>query len=849
MWNDTFIVLQQGNPSGACSMIDTERLNRLDTACLRRTSFFKSKNSAKMPAALLVALTLTSCLVPISARADDSTGSVHHKRKSPVRAAATPPSTKVTPDSPNVTVSSAAPAPEEVTVERGAMSNGVTNTTPGGGLMPLQTAPKSRSAITRDFIAKQSPTSNPVSMVASLPGVVYSSNDPLGTNDDQQGLSVRGMDQNEVGFLFEGIPAAAPVYLLPYTSEAADNENIQSVTLTQGSPDISSPLYNAVGGELVEKERDPSEKFGGLANFSYGSFSLKREFIRVDTGEIGHTGIRSFLSFSYRTADEWRGVGQTRRWHVDGKMVKEWGNGNRASLVLAYTDPTQYYLRAPTLAAWKQYGVNYNYNDKYSSGNSNYYKFYENTKKSLFLGAPSNFTLSKSVSLTTTPYFAYSFGYDNGGTTLSRTGSYQGNQPAGVLQGGTGNTIVAATIDTYKMYYSGINNVLEWKTKYNTLAVGYFYSYFDQSEPSAFEPVGPDGQVSSMYGENPILTQSGQVLSQYNVHVIQQTNGLFINDTLSLMNEKLKITAGFKEMMITRKETQALPGATYQNGESDAEPLPQFAASYSITPHDQIYINGTTSFRLPASISSYEDRFSVSTGAMTRQHTIDPRPEFAIGEELGYRHTGLLSIAMAFFNYNFTNRQLSTTAYINGLPISESINGGGQTARGGQIEMGLRPWHHFSPYFSGQYLHATTDNNLQSGTDYLPTAGKIAVKSPKFTAAVGLNYDDGSLFGGFNMNYISSQYSTFMDDEKIPSFETFNLNFGYRLHEVWFMKHPQFQMNLLNIGNNGYLSGVSSITGNAKATRGVYGTTIAASAPSYYVGGGFAGILSFTTGF
>jgi len=838
MWNDSGAFRNTSSILGFHVMIDHRPLTAPNAPQ-------KSRNRIKSATLFLFPVTLaglaaSTCLAPAYAQSAVQNVAPATKRKPVVARPTSPPQAAPT----------GQPHVEEVTVQRGAMSNGITNTTPGGGLMPPQTAPKSRSGLTRDFIAKQSPTSNPVAMVASLPGVVYSSNDPLGTNDDQQGLSVRGMDQNEIGFLFEGIPAAAPVYLLPYTSDAADNENIQSVTLTQGSPDISSPLYNAVGGELVEKIRDPSKNFGGFANFSYGSFSLKREFIRVDTGEIGHTGIRSFVSFSDRTADEWRGVGNTRRWHVDAKFLKEWGQGNRTSLVISYTDPTQYYLRAPTLSQWKQYGVNYNYDDKYRAGDANYYKFEENTRKSLFLGAPSNFSLGKNLSLTTTPFFAYSYGYDNGGDTLDRTGSYFGTQPAGTLQApGTGSTITAASVDQFTYYYSGLNTVLEWHTKHNTLDAGAFYSYYDQSESTPFVAAGPEGQISSMYGKWPILTQDDQTISQFNVHMIQQTNGLFLNDTLSLFKDRLKVTAGFKEMMITRKETNLVPGVNYQNGESEAEPLPQFAASYSLTPHDQIYINGTTSFRLPASISTYMDRFSLSTGQMTRQHVIGPKPEFAIGEELGYRHTGLVNLALAFFNYNFTNRQLNTTVYLNGLPTTQSIDGGGQTARGGQMEIGLRPWHNFSPYMSTQYLHATTDNNLRSGTDYLPTAGKTAVKSPKWTVAIGLNYDDGHVFGGFNMNYISSQYSTFMNDEKIPSFETFNLNFGYRFGEVWFLKHPQIQMNLLNIGNSGYLSGVSSISGTAKGTRGVFGSTIAGTAPSYYVGGGFAGIMSFSSGF
>ncbi|MFT8507251.1 TonB-dependent receptor domain-containing protein [Acetobacter sp.] len=147
------------------------------------------------------------------------------------------------------------------------------------------------------------------------------------------------------------------------------------------------------------------------------------------------------------------------------------------------------------------------------------------------------------------------------------------------------------------------------------------------------------------------------------------------------------------------------------------------------------------------------------------------------------------------------------------------------------------------------------DNNLSAGTSdgsnttvALPTKGKRAVNTPEFTAAIGLNYDDGSIFAGFNMNYIGKQYSTFMNDESIPSYETFNANIGYRFKNMWLAKHPQIQLNLLNIANSGYLSGTSSIKTNARSMV-VNGHTVAGSAPQYYVGGGFAGVLSFSTGF
>lgn len=740
---------------------------------------------------------------------------------------------------------------EQITVQAGLSSaNGVTGTTPGGGLMPPQTAPKSRSGLTRDFIAKESPTSNPTNMIASLPGVVTGSGDPLGTSDQQVSLSVRGLTQFELGYTYEGIPASDPLNFFIFTGTTADNENIQSLSLSQGSADLSAPLYNAVGGQLSETVRNPAEKMGGLIDVAYGSYKLNREFLRLDSGEIGHTGIRSFVSFSYEGNHNWRGPGSSTRYHVDGKAVKDWGQDNHASFVVSYNSPTGYYMQTPSLSQWNAHGTAANYAGSYAKGGAAYYKFEENQRNSLMLGAPVHFHLSDELSADVTPYYTYFWGYGDGGTTLSTANSYVGTQNTGPLQvGTTAPTVTAAAIDTFDEHNTGLNSALHWKTRYNTLSVGYWYAYYTQQEHSFYGQVYGNGNVSSLQGNYPIMTQAGLALSRYNINFLQQTNALYIDDTLHLLNDRLTIEGGFKEAMVSRQSTQLIPGATYKTGVNYAEPLPQFLASYQLTKHDQIYLNGTTAFRAPSSILTMADYFSTSTGTIAHSHATNLAPEYSIGEEIGYRHTGLVNISAAFFNYNLTNRQLSSTVYLNGVPTTASINAGGQTSRGGEIELGLRPWHHFSPYLSGQYLHATIDNNLSVGTDLLPTKGKMAVNTPKFSGAIGLAYDDGRFFGNFNLNYVGSQYSTFMNDQKIPSYIVGNVSMGYRMPSFAWVRHPQIQLNLINLGNSGYLSGASSLVGNAKATRGVYGTNIAAQTPLYYVGGGFAGVVSLTAGF
>ncbi|NHN84154.1 TonB-dependent receptor plug domain-containing protein [Acetobacter musti] len=746
------------------------------------------------------------------------------------------------------TVSTA--SPEEVQVTGAArFDNGVTNTTPGGGLMPPQTAPKSVSAVTRDFIAKQVPTSNSLTLVANLPGVVVSGTDPLGIGD-HMGISMRGLPQNEVGSLLEGMPVADPISYLAFPGEWVDADNIQSVTVSQGNPDITYPVHNAVGGALETKVRNPSDRFGGLIDVSYGRKSLEREFIRVDTGEIGKTGVKAFVSFSDVTYNEWRGSGQGRREHVDAKLLKEWGRGSSFAFRLGWNSmvsPTDTY---PTMAQWKQYGISYNYNKTFTPGVASYQKLSDYYRDVIKMNAPTTLRLTNSLDLVINPYFFYVKSTPNGVTNLSNDNSFNGAEPAGPLNLPNqvdGQTTVQSQA-LYREYMGGQNSYFKWRTsRNNTMRFGWWYSYMDFQQATSFALIGLNGNVASQYGAYPILMGNGKPLRTWDGHLIQQDNGLYVDDTLKLFGDKLTLNAGFKAVMVSRYATNAVPGAAYSSSSQVFEPLPQVSASYQLTEKDQIYINGTTSFSQLS--GNYWDVFNVKTGKLSTLNSGNLAPEYSIAEEIGFRHHGLFNFSVSAFNYNISNKQISSQSLINGVATGVYINAGGETGRGINAEFGLRPWHHFSPYVSGQYLHTSIDNNLLSGSDYLPTKGKSEVLSPKFSGSIGLSYDNGSAFGNFALNYVDSQYSTFMNDESIPSRITSNVTMGYRFRNVWWLKHPQIQINLVNIGDEKYLSGAFGVTGAAKTTRGVYGTMISGSAPTYWVGGGFSAFVSMSTGF
>lgn len=739
---------------------------------------------------------------------------------------------------------------EDVSVTGGMRTaNGVTNTTPGGGLMARQTLARSQSTVTRDFIAKQAPTGNAIAMIAALPGVISASTDPLGQSNTA--MSIRGLQQAEIGFVYEGIPLNDSINYTPYTQAMVDTDNIQSVTVAQGAPDIGAPVYNDVGGLVTVALRGPQDHRGGMVDFSFGSKSLQREYIRYDTGEIGHSGVKAFASFSSTTNDQWRGSGVFRKYHVDSKLIKSWGEGSSAGLTFSYDNWQQGNYRPVTLAQWQQYGTSFNYTKEYFPGNTNWIGLQQYQRRSTVLIAPIKLKLSRSTTLDVTPaYMNYSEFYF-GGVTIKNKGSYFGNQaiPDLNLPYQTHGVMTASSINPVPQKTGFLNAALTWKAGTNIFRAGYIYSYIALEEPIYYAPVGYDGSIANRYSRYMVTLPDGREYRTLDMNFKHQMNEIFIDDELKLLGGRLTLDAGLRYLMITRWATNLIPGVTHYNvGGSYSQPLPQLSASYQITPNDQIYIDGTTSYRAPASVQVYGEVFSTSSpNPASKQSSL--KGEYAIGEEIGYRHYSTVNVALSLFNYNITNNQITSSQYINGIPLPSPIEAGGKTSRGAQGEIGLRPWHHWSPYVSAQYLHATTDNNIMKGNDLLPTRGKRAVQSPEFSAAVGISYDDGSVFGNFAFNYVGSQYSTIMNDEKIPGYETANITLGYRMRKLWFAEHPQFQLNVVNIGARNYLSGFQSISTNAKATRGIYGTAIAGSSPLYLSAGGVAAIASLSTGF
>ncbi len=718
---------------------------------------------------------------------------------------------------------------------------------PGGGLISAQDSAIARSTVSTDFIAKQAPTSNAFELLRLSPGANVSTSDPYGLSPSVN-ITVRGLNGDELAYLVEGAPLNDIGYYAGYPSQWVDSENLKTATLQQGTADLDTPTINATGGLITLSLRDPLAAPGGFISAGTGSYHENREFVRLDSGTIAGTGLRGFLSFSNTEANNYRGAGRDHRQHVDFKLVDAWGDGNRIAVAGSYHDAILSSYPMPTLQAWSEYGRSNNYDAVFSPGDTNYWKLYQQTWRDEQVSVPSHFTLSDTLAFETTPYFEHGFGNTPYGTILPTTGLYLGTQPIGgpvTIPNAHGGQALVLADYIGNQYRAGVTSEFIATLGAHRLVAGWWYDYADDYDPQPFTPVGANGDPASIWGfPDTIKTPDGRTLSAQEAHTREQVNVLFLGDTVSLLGGKLRIDAGLKYAIVNRDGTNSLPGPQYRVGLNSAQPLPRAAIRYQITPQSQVFASVSTNFRSATEYVLYNtyDVFGDQYAKGSPQ-----RDEYSISEEIGYRYQGRWLVgSINLFNYNFTNRQVATMV---NSSIGSSINAGGQTSRGIDAEVGLLPVRHWRPYISAEYLHATIDNDFAVDGDTLRTAGKTAVRSPAFQGAIVLDYDDDRFFGNLAIKYVGSQYATFDNDERIPPHAQADVTLGFRLPDYAFVKRPEARLNLVNVTDAKFLSGIASVQPNAQNAVGVHGTSIPGVAPTYYIGPGFAAIITLTSAF
>ncbi|WP_454887174.1 TonB-dependent receptor [Sphingomonas oryzagri] len=718
------------------------------------------------------------------------------------------------------------------------------------GLLPDQHAPRAVSAISTDFISKQAPTLNAFQLVNLLPGANVSSTDPYGLSVSSS-LTLRGLGQDEIGVLMEGAPQNDIGYYYAYPSQFADAENVRQVTLAQGATDLDSPTVGGAGGLLSLSLDDPRAKFGGLVDLSLGSYDQRRAFVRIDTGTIGTTGLKAFVSYSYSRADNWRGAGFDTRQHVDAKLLNEWGDGNRASVSVSFNDANNSLYPSPTLADWQAYGRGFNLDKHYSDGDTNYWRLSRSPFRNIYVSAPVHLNLSDRLALDSTTYLQFGYGNSPYGTQIGETGNYLGTEALGpVALPGADADGVATVLGNFTgdQFRGGNVSKLTYRAGAHTITAGLWFDYGTDRVLQTYTAIRDDGHPIDPWGyrDKAIRTADGRLLAYENERTITVTKGFFLADSIAI-TPRLTVDVGFKGVDVLHNGRNYLPGPQSKVRFDSFAALPRAAVRYKLDDRQQLFANVTTNFRAPDEYTLYN---VYDGGAVAGTGTTGLKNEYSVSEELGWRYIGAsLSASLTGFHYHFRNRQLATVIDQGGALINSTINAGRQTSYGVDGEIDWRPAKGMSLYVSGEYLHARLDDDLPVGDDTLPTRGRHAVSAPAFQFGVGGTYDDGRLFGSTALKYVGRQYATFTNDESIKGYATLDLSIGVHLAGLIDAQRTDLRLNAINVTNPHVLSGVEAISTNAQDTIGRNGTPIAGSAPAYYIGSGRAFMATLSRAF
>jgi iron complex outermembrane recepter protein len=166
------------------------------------------------------------------------------------------------------------------------------------------------------------PGTSPLKAIEKLPSVNFQSADPFGTYEWSSRVTIRGFNQNQLGYTLDGIPLGDSSYGNNnglHIGRAISSENIGVTRVSQGSGSIGTQATNNLGGTLEFFSLNPNDGLGADANFTYGSENTIRGFARLNWGDAD--GIRGFVSGTYHNADKWKGGGVQKNWMINAKAI------------------------------------------------------------------------------------------------------------------------------------------------------------------------------------------------------------------------------------------------------------------------------------------------------------------------------------------------------------------------------------------------------------------------------------------------------------------------------------------------------------------------------------------------
>lgn len=716
----------------------------------------------------------------------------------------------------------------------------------GMGLMVFEEAPKARSTVTAAELEKQRPTGNAYEALELLPAVNSYNHDATGLFGG--GLTLRGFNSDQIGATINGVPVNDSGSFSVYPQEYVDQENTCSQFVTQGSTDVDSPQVGATGGNFGINTCNPEDKQRIRFMQTAGQLNMWKTFVRYDSGKFSDNRSKMFISASRAKTDKWKGKGIAKRDHIDAGFNYEWDRFNYIRGTLLWNEAVNNNINNLTKTELDTRGYYYDTSDFFAGhltpvrGTAQveatqsplYHGLYINPFKNAIASATAKFRLSENLDLKVLPYFWYGFG--NGGLqqrVMRESGSFLNTTTnrlgASVDLNGDGDTldtIIMANASHTDTKRPGITSSLNYTWNNHSILGGFWYERAKHRQTGPMVPVTSDGRPVDPYLQiYQVRRPDGSLYMSRDWDTVSTAYQFFIQDTISLMEDKLTLNLGLRTPNIERDFTnfasEANQNPTYNIVKKYKDVLPQLGARFRINNDNQLFASVAKNMKAPPNFvfSNVGTNVVLNNGVPTLRG--DVQEETSWNTDIGYRHQSNMLIAtVTAFMVDFKNRQ--ATAFDPITNTSSYTNAGNVKNHGLEIELGNTPINGWAAYGSFGYTRSKIEDNLRvSATGVLPTAGKEMPLTPKLKAGLSLEYTQGTFYARVKAKATSRQAGTLVNDEWAPGYTTYGFDTGYTFDNYGIFKRPKLQFNISNITNKQYRNPSSQSVTNTTAFPGV----------------------------
>ena len=663
-------------------------------------------------------------------------------------------------------------------------------------------------------IAQLPPGTSPIRAVAKLPGVNFQSADPFGAYEWSTRISIRGFNQNQLGFTLDGVPLGDMSYGNHnglHASRAVSSENVGRIIVSQGAGALDTASTSNLGGTLEFLTDDPAGEFGVRGALTGGSDSMLRAFVRFDSGELGNFGTRAYLSYTDQDMDKWKGGGVQEQQQVNFKLLQPIG-GATLTAYYALSDRAEQDYQDLSLDIIERLGPD----------NDNFFPDWNAAVAAADACAAAAFNAAicddqywnaSGLREDTLAYLKLDLPV-NEDLTLAVTGYLHENE--GMGQWGTpyvptpGGAPLSIRTTEYEIDRQGVIAALTWTIGSHEINGGVWYedNDFDQARRFYGEPnrAGPTRSFLD-FQKDPFFTQW-----QYTFNT--RTTQLHLQDTWSV-TDAVKLNLGFKSVNVENEGEPiiATGGAINQRSEIEADDsfIPQAGISWAITDAHEVFASYAENMRAFVSAATAGPFGTTQNGFDAIVGNLEP--ETSQTYELGWRfRMGSVQGVASVYQVDFEDRLLAISlgSSIVGAP-SALANVGSVETRGFEVGMLWEPIEHLTVFGSYSYTDSTYEDDVVTGTGaVIPTGGKTVVDTPENMLKGEVGYDNGRLFAKVGFDYIDERYFTYLNDQKVDSRTLVDLAFGYRLQDLGFLRQLTLQANVTNAADEDYISTVGS---------------------------------------